>query len=384
MLGGADEKTLSENPLFGRIVPLIRQYEDLRHRNYFSDSVRALLRQPGREFTLVAGDDDAWYLKPVTYSKHKVEGTNHPSSVWKVSNEYSDQPLKLRLEQLMSVRQYNDPSGIVVADFGHPELFIKEGNAEGVDGSLVTSSEKQSFTGSCGMFSASVSGVPAREGLWLKMEKKFDPWLNISDNQGLGVWVFGDGNGELLNIRLESPRHLSHGARGDHFIKIDFTGWKYFELVEIESSEFSNYIWPDSGFYVYDSYRHTVQFNNIDKLQLWYNNLPADRATRCLLGPIRALPLIPVNINNPWIMVNGQKITFLTTMKPGMYLEFRDADDCGLYGPKGEFLQNVKIEGTIPRLKAGENGIAFSCSGPSGINPRVMVTVITEGSGLLK
>ena len=79
--------------------------------------------------------------------------------------------------------------------------------------------------------------------------------------QGIGVWVKGDGNGQLLNFRLESPKHLSHGARGDHFIKIDFTGWKYFELVEIESSEFSNYIWPDSGFYVYDSYRHTILFN---------------------------------------------------------------------------------------------------------------------------
>jgi len=72
MLGGVDEKTLAENPLFGRIVPLIRQYEDLRHRNYFSDSVRALLRQPGREFTLVGADNDTWYLKPVVYSKHKV------------------------------------------------------------------------------------------------------------------------------------------------------------------------------------------------------------------------------------------------------------------------------------------------------------------------
>jgi hypothetical protein len=34
------------------------------------------------------------------------------------------------------------------------------------------------------------------------------------------------------------------GLRGDHYVKIDFTGWKYFELVETESEKFSDYIWP--------------------------------------------------------------------------------------------------------------------------------------------
>ena len=51
MLGGVDEKTLQSNPLFRRLIERIRQYEELRHENYFSDSTRALLRQPGKEFT---------------------------------------------------------------------------------------------------------------------------------------------------------------------------------------------------------------------------------------------------------------------------------------------------------------------------------------------
>ena len=146
-----------------------------------------------------------------------------------------------------------------------------------------------------------------REGLYIKMVKKFDPWLDINKNQALGVWVKGDGNGELLNLRIESPKHLSSGARGDHFIKIDFTGWKYFELVEIESSEFSNYIWPDSGFYVYDSFRHTVQFNNVDKIQLWYNNLPAGKEVNCVIGTVKALPMVPITVIDPEITVGEEK-----------------------------------------------------------------------------
>ena len=196
------------------------------------------------------------------------------------------------------------------------------------------------------------------------MEKKFDPWLNINKTQALGVWVKGDGNGQLLNFRIESPKHLSHGARGDHFVKIDFTGWKYFELVEIESSEFSNYIWPDSGFYVYDSFRHTVQFNNVDKLQLWYNNLPAGKEVNCVIGTVKALPMVPVTINDPCITIGGERLIFPVKMESGMYLEFRSQTDCKLYGSKGEFLQDVQIEGKIPTLKNGENEISFACKGP--------------------
>jgi hypothetical protein len=221
------------------------------------------------------------------------------------------------------------------------------------------------------------------EGLWVKMEKKFEPWLDINKNQGIGVWVKGDGNGQLLNIRLESPKHLAHGARGDHFIKIDFTGWKYFELVEIESSEFSNYIWPDSGFYVYDSYRHTVQFNNIDKIQLWYNNLPGRKEAGCLIGQIKALPLVNQTIINPSVTIKGKTVVFKCTMESGMYLEFRSENNCKLYGPKGDIIMDVEVSGAVPELMAGENKISFKCIGKENVNPRVQVTVITEGLPLM-
>ncbi len=171
------------------------------------------------------------------------------------------------------------------------------------------------------------------------MVKRFDPWLDLIKNQALGVWVKGDGNGELLNFRIESPKHLSSGARGDHYVKIDFKGWKYFELVEIESSEFSNYIWPDSGFYVYDSFRHTVQFNNVDKLQLWYNNLPPGRDVSCVIGTVKALPLMPITVTNPEITIGGAKLTFKVKMESGMYLEFNSPADCKLIWQKGEFIR---------------------------------------------
>jgi hypothetical protein len=223
-----------------------------------------------------------------------------------------------------------------------------------------------------------------QEGAYIQMEKKFDPWLNLEKNQALGVWIKGDGNGQLLNVSVRSPMHISQGAHGDHFIQIDFTGWRYFELVEIESSEISHYIWPDdSHFYVYDSYRHTVDFGKVEKVQLWYNNLPAGKEVSTLVGPIEALPMVPGSITNPSVTIGGEKIVFPVTMTSGMFLEFRSMDDCKLYGSKGELLREVIPQGTTPELVNGSNDISFTGEGEKNINSRVLVTVINEDDPLI-
>nr|HPI71872.1 hypothetical protein [bacterium] len=382
MLGGVDEKTLEATPLFRRLAAIIRQYEELRHANYFSESVRALLRQPGKEFTLIRQEDGRWNLKPVSYHKHKVEGLSHPSAHWSSPNQFGEQPIKLRMEVLMAMKSYADPSPVVLADFSQPEGFVIAGKAAGVSGEIGPSFERPADGTPAARFSAAVAPTVPQEGLWIKWEKKFAPCLDLSKHQALGVWVKGDASGQLLNFRLESPKYLSHGARGDHFIKIDFSGWRYFELVEIESSAFSDYIWPDSGFYVYDSYRHTVHFDRIDKLQIWFNNLAAGKTSSCLISAVKALPLMSATIENPSITAAGRKVTFKTKMASGMVLEFYSAEDCKLYGPKGEFLQDVKIEGDIPFLQAGENLLSFDCQGSDSVNTRVQVTVIHEGRPL--
>ena len=93
--------------------------------------------------------------------------------------------------------------------------------------------------------------------------------------------------------------------------------------------------------------------------------------------------MISASLENPKITVNGQKIVFPVKLESGMSLEFNSATDCKLYGPKGEFLKDVEIEGIIPSLVSGENEISFSGSGQDGINPRVQVTVISEGKPLV-
>ncbi|MGI6572265.1 MAG: hypothetical protein ACOX19_02290 [Fermentimonas sp.] len=381
--GGVDEKTLQAVPLLKRSAEILKQYEELRRADYFSDSVRALLRQAGKEYTLFRDESGSWNFKPAVYEKQKVSGLNHPSASWVVNNPFDAQPVKLRIEPLLAVKSYNDPSAVLLADFSSPGNFNQEASADGVSGVIKPSPEKTPGGESSGQFSAINAGAVPSEGSYVNMEKTFAPGLDLANNQALGAWVKGDGSGQLLNLSLRSPTHISHGAHGDHFIKVDFTGWRYFELVEIESSRISDYIWPeDSLFYVYNSHRHTIRFENINKLQLWYNNLPGKKEVSCLLGPVKALPTVPLTIENPGITLNGEKLVIPVKMESGMYLELLSPTDCKLYGSKGELLQEVALKSELPSLIPGNNEISFSCTGPEDVNTRVQVTVITHGKPL--
>ena len=115
---------------------------------------------------------------------------------------------------------------------------------------------------------------------------------------------------------------------------------------------------------------------------MWYNNLPAGKEVRTVLGPIKALPMVSGFIENPSIKIGGEEMVFPVKMESGMYLEFRSVNDCKLYGSKGELLEEVKPKGTVPLLIKGNNEILFSGEGSNRFNTRVQVTVISEGKPL--
>jgi hypothetical protein len=370
-------------PICKQAAEILKQYEELRQKKYFGEEVKKLLRQPGKEYTLFQNENGDWNFKPATYKKHKIAGLEHPTAKWTTDNQFDDQPIKLRIETLMSVKPYDDPSNIVLTYCSDGTDFIIQSNAAGVSGRIKAAEEKTVTGEQTVAYFSKNSGESPQDGSYINMEKKYDTLLDLSKNQALGVWIKGDGNGQILNLSLRSPVHISHGAHGDHFVKIDFTGWKYFELVEIESSRISDYIWPnDSHFYVYDSYRHVIQFRNIESLQFWYNHLPKGKEVKTVIGPVKAIPMITGYVENPSVTIDGKKVIFPVKMESGMYLEFRSLNDCKLYGSKGEFIEDVKPQGTVPELKKGNNEILFSGEGSEKCNTRLQITVISEGSPL--
>ncbi|MDD5519864.1 MAG: hypothetical protein PHI84_03495 [Kiritimatiellae bacterium] len=374
------ESTLRAHPVYRDFLAMIKQYEELRHQNYFDESVRAKLRQVGKEFTLFREAGGKWNFKPIFYRKHKVCGLAHPSAQWNVENEFADQPVKLRLESLVSVARDSDQ--VLLLDSKDTEEFRLVKAADGVTCSVKPDKLTVPATGETAVeLTGRSTGASPREGSWVSMGKTFEPSLNLGNKQAIGVWICGDGSGALLNFRVST--RLPHWGMSNHYVLLDFTGWKYFELVESESTRSSDYIWPKSGgYFVYDHYRGKATYGSISSFELWFNNLPANKTVNCKLGPVRALNIAMKKIENPTVTINGSKLTFPVTMESGMYLELKSKDNCKLYDKDGKVVCEVVPKGEIPTLKSGGNNVLFHCENPGKEDPRVQVTLIGEGKPL--
>jgi hypothetical protein len=212
--------------------------------------------------------------------------------------------------------------------------------------------------------------------LGLRSLETFSPPLDLGAHQGLGVWVHGDGKGQVLNFQLRCPDHVVAGI-GEHYVPIDFSGWRYFELIESEGERYAEYSWPYGD--AYAIYRESVNYEQVETLGLWYNNLPPGDTATCYLSPIKALPLVSATVRHPKLTLNGQSIVFPVEIESGSYLEFYPPADCKLYGPQGQLLGAVDLQEEMPQIESGENQVEFTCPAQEGMQPRARVTLIGWG-----
>ena len=402
-LMGIDPLTMRESPALSRLARVIQRYEHVRAANVLPESVKARLRAPGEEFTLTRGPDGEHSFAPIRYTQHKVVALDGWSNVWTTGNEFERQPAGLRIEALMAAGPYDAPDSACLADFSNCDGFSERAAADGVRADLQPSEDRTIAGATSGCYTATDERSGPRSGAtsvdmpfsllehgirtlrpqasaWTKVARAYSPPLDLSQHQGLGVWVYGDGKGEVLNLQLSSPEHVNT-AVADHYVTVDFTGWRYFELIEPEGGRYGDYLWP-YGANVYGIYRESVRHDQVKFLSLWYNNLPPGDTATCYLSPIVALPLLTVTVRNPAITVGGRRIVFPVEMRSGYYLEFLSMSDCTLYGPSGEPLGDVVPRGGAPILEPGDNRVEFECEVDREINARAFVTMIARGNPL--
>ena len=383
LLNVVDEKAQEAHPVYRDFSKMIRQYEELRHKNYFSEEVCAQLRVPGKEFTLAQAGDNRWTFKPVFYKKHKVVGLDHASARWQLDNEFAAQPVKLRLETLMSSAAYDNPQQTGVLDHATVGQFKKVRAAPGVDCELKESGVKVPATGEAAVeLVASSTGETVQKAAWGCLTMACEPALSLGNKTALGVWINGDGNGELIDFKLYSGGAGMALHQSSHYVKVDFSGWRYFTFIEPESTRITDYKWPVlAKYYVYDNHIGVANYAGVTEVQIWVNDLPANKKVSCLIGPVKALPMAPVKIENPSVAINGQKMTFPVTMETGMFLELK-ARECKLYSPAGKVIQDVVPDGNVPVLKNGANELTFSAQTADKVSTRMQVTVSAEGKPL--
>ena len=348
-------------------------YEELRHTGAVAEGIKARLREPGSEFTLEAVAEGVWQFRPVEYHKHKVDTAENS---WTMTNGFGQQPVRLRIEALMSAAPYDSEEAVVIEDFSNIDGFDLRKTAKNVSATLEQDADNVKIGDMSGKVSATNAGE-VRTSAWAHIGRTQEPALNIDGKPALGLWVHGDNSGALLNLQQLSARHTTAGGIGDHYITLGFSGWRYFTLVEFESENVMSLGWPygDS----YSVYREHVDYKAIESFSLWLNNVPPGGSVNCLISPIKALPLVEIPVRNPALTINGTTIKFPVEIPVGASLEFRGMDSCFLYGKKGELLAEVKPEGEIPVMQAGDNTVTYSVYAEDKVS-RALVTLFTVGN----
>lgn len=355
-----------------RLAAIVKQYEELRHAGYFSEDVKAQLRELGAEFTLEQTGAGQWQFRPVSAVRHKVGGMDERSRRWTVHNPYEPQTPSVRIEALMAARPYDAEGNVTLARFDTPDEFPERATAPAVTASLEPVTEDGE---TYGRLTAANAGKD-RRGTWASFQKTFDPPLDLRAHQGMGVWVRGDGKGQVLNFQLQSPHHITR-ARGEHYVVVDFEGWRYFELIEPDAERFTDYAWPYFGWY--HVYRESVNDSVVESLTIWCNHLPPEDSIAVDIRPVRAVPLQPVPLVNPRLTIGGTTVEFPIEIPSGHYLEAGPAGDARLYGPSGEPKKELPLDGPLPSLVHGENPIEFTCQGGSSPPSRARVSVSSCG-----
>ena len=206
----------------------------------------------------------------------------------------------------------------------------------------------------------------------------FNPPIDLTEFDALGVWIYGDGQGELLNFQLTNPIQF-WPTFNEHYVKVDFQGWRYFELLcrERNADRYADYVWPyqdTSGVY-----RSPLIHDHVSALNIWYNCLPPGREAICCLGPVKALRTVKTRVKNPAIKAGGNEILFPVVLESGSSLEFGGGTECSVFDERGKLLQNVHVNGPTPVLATGDNRMEFRCEAVTGLQPRAKITAISTG-----
>ena len=374
LTGAIDRNRLRTVPLFRRAVDVLRTCEQLRQEGAFDEAAKARLRDPGQEFALATNAAGNLRFQPAHSVPHTARAAEPWTLAWRVQNPFGRQPLRIRLEALMSAAAYDDPKAITIADLSGPGS--KDWKASAAAGVTLAAPSAGEEAG--GWLRATNTGQVRRNAAWARLTKRFEPPKNLKEQQALGLWIEGDGLGEILAIRFESPRHLAFGAIADRYLTVDFTGRRFLALVETESARWSDYVWSD-GKSAYNVYRETIDFGAVASVSVGFQNLPPGKEARCRLGPVKALPMVHGTVKNPTITLNGTAVELPAEMTSGCWVEMDGSGAGTLYGSKGERLQPVVPGGPWPALQAGDNAVQFSCSPGPGPSPRVKVIVFCRG-----
>ncbi|MBE6930165.1 MAG: hypothetical protein E7463_07800 [Ruminococcaceae bacterium] len=309
---------------------ILQSYDRFRKNHMPNSAVKAWL----------SGDDNAAVLKPdgLYQARHPYGFLERPDDGFRADNPFDPQTPAVRIEALCAASDYDHPDAVTLCELA--------------EDAPVTS---QSF--------------------------RFSTPVDARGNRGLGVWCKGDGSGAIVCISL---RNLAANKRkaGQHFIRVDFTGWRYFAFYEPQNSSLPAADWPVTDIeyktyqdlqIFYGHYRVNLDYSAIDGV-----DITVQGSGNVYLRSPRLVPHVKPAWHNPTLHIGDSAITFRTSLQANTVLHF-DGKTSTVTDRNGTVLETPAFSGTLT-CPAGNSRVTLTHDGDD--SPRARVTLSLTGERL--
>lgn len=305
---------------------IIKEYNDYKNSHELTEESKDYLQSDKAECLI-----DNGVLKKASFKVYRFE---HPDKVNNITNDFDAQKPFIRIENLYSAKDY-DSDGIVIHD-----------------------------------------GCSLSDGVELK---SIFPGTDLSKHLGVGVWVKGDNGGGLIEFTIGLIKGNSF-PRGVMYIRNDFTGWRYFALVEHQQSderevpivEIDNRTYHTlQNFYGY--YISATDYTRIETFDIKYYG-----GGTVELKPIKAVGHEERDLVNPTLIINGKKIKFNATLKSTDTLECDYNGNVRVIDKKFNLISNPTFEGELPVINSGSNEATFESDSPKQTRVRITVGLLGD------
>lgn len=305
----------------------IRKYTDYRNSHTLNAESIEYLNGDGN-YALIKDNQ----LKKANYNFYRFE---HEDKVNKITNPYEKQKPFIRIENLYSASDYD------------------------CDGAVVTTYKT------------------LNDGDYIR--ETFDAPFDATQLKGLGIWVKGDGGGGLLTV---SPRAFKGNSptKGDHYIRNDFIGWKYFRAYENENGEQKDFTKVDidnttyetvQEFYAY--YVATIDYSRIEAIDFEYKGKGSVE-----VKPVKFLPHTAPVLKNPTLNFGGTKLAFEVELNAGETLECDEYGNVRVIDVEHNILRPAKLLDNLVEIESGETDLTFSSSSNSNVRVRITLGLVGE------
>ncbi len=370
------------------MMTILGWYERFRMARYFdlTPEETARLAAPKSDFRLRMDNGGHWRLWYVNTYDHVVSSPKTVSETWNVQNKDYPAPTYFRIQSLFTTPPLTEENPKPLADFSEIEKLTTKTTAGGVTQQLLMEENDVKLAKKNLRIVAKNSRDTSR-GAWSSVGFDYPhPYLSMGNNRAFGLWVKGDGSGAILNLQIQTP-YVYHGAISDHYVDLDFTGWKYVELLlrERDADRMGDYEWPYSTAAGNHAVcRNVIYPSAISSIKLFLNEIPAKGQVDVTVSPVIPRPVIENGLKDIQLTLDGITFKFPITLKSGHYIEavedflweFRHYDE---RGNLIEYIPNTSYQRMV-LLNTGKNDVSFQAASVDGAtSARAKVTLIGWG-----